>query len=125
MSQILLRGSYLNHVYYIIRHSNSIEGFIISPTNLEKRILEVIQKNINDLDISYQGRAYVDELMNGELEVHRDKVPMSKGAFYFTFNSTEANGHSVFELNHVQITIKDLLLIIKLAKSTKACGLIV
>ena len=127
MAQILLRGAYLKHNYYITKNLNTIEGFIITPNanGQERKALQVIRKYMSGMDISYQGQVYVAELMNGELDVHLNKLPMARKAFYFSTLPAESGEDSIFELNDIQNVIDNLIWISKKIQSTKASGLVV
>lgn len=125
MVRILLRGAYLKHHYYIAKNLNVIEGFIITPNGQERKALQVIRKYISGMDISYQGQVYVAELMNGELDVHLNKIPMARKAFYFSTLPAESKEDSIFELNDIQNVIDNLIWISKKIQSTKASGLVV
>lgn len=125
MAHILLRGAYLKHNYYIAKNLNAIEGFIITPNGQERKALQVIRKYMPGMDISYQGQVYVAELMNGELDVHLNKLPAARKAFYFSTLPAESGEDSLFELNDIQNVIDNLIWISKKIQSTKASGLVV
>lgn len=125
MARILLRGAYLKHNYYIAKNLNAIEGFIITPNGQERKALQVIRKYVSGMGISYQGQVYVAELMNGELDVHLNKLPAARKAFYFSTLPAESDEDSIFELNDIQNVIDNLIWISKKIQSTKASDLVV